>query len=147
MELDQLHVIAVRVEQRRNDSSPRFPALAPDERNPLRFDSRLLHRNVVHYQVDEVSLRLDGPAARKKTLTHKQFGLLTNLKKAAAAEKPLGQWNRYEINVKGDTVTLVINGRQVNRATGCDVVAGHICLTAEGNEIQFRNVKLVPLDK
>ena len=91
--------------------------------------------------------RLDGPAERKKTLTHKQFGLLTNLKKAAAAEKPLGQWSRDEITVKGDTVTLVINGRRVNQATGCDVVAGHVCLTAEGNEIQFRNVKLVPLDK
>jgi len=91
--------------------------------------------------------RLDGPAERKKTLMHKQFGLLTNLKKAAAAEKPLGQWNRYEITVQGDTATLVINGQQVNRATGCAVVAGHICLTAEGNEIQFRNVKLVPLDK
>ena len=90
--------------------------------------------------------RLDGPAERKKTMMHKQFGSLTNLKKTAAAEKPLGQWNRYEITVKGETVTLVINGRQVNQATGCDVVAGHVCLTAEGNEIQFRNVTIVPLD-
>jgi hypothetical protein len=86
--------------------------------------------------------RLDGPAARKKTLEHKQFGALTNLKKAEEAERPLGQWNQYEIVAVGGTVTLKINGREVNQATGCDVAAGPICLTAEGNEIHFRNVKL-----
>ena len=53
-----------------------------------------------------------------------------------------GEWNRYEITAAGGTVTLRINGAEVNRATGCDVVAGPICLTAEGNEIQFRNVRI-----
>ncbi len=90
---------------------------------------------------------LDGPADRKMTLKHEQFGGLTNLKKTAAVEKPLGQWNRYQITADGGTVTLAINGKQVNQATGCDVVAGHICLTAEGNEIQFRNVKLISRDE
>ncbi|MCD6394301.1 MAG: hypothetical protein J7M40_12435 [Planctomycetes bacterium] len=39
-----------------------------------------------------------------------------------------------------DTVTLVINGEVVNRAAGCDLESGRICLTSEGNEIHFRNV-------
>ncbi len=87
---------------------------------------------------------LDGPADRKKQMMHKQFGLLTNLKKTEAAAKELGEWNDYEIRAEGGTVVLSINGREVNRATGCDVVAGPILLTAEGNEIHFRNVKLTP---
>jgi hypothetical protein len=44
---------------------------------------------------------------------------------------------------RGGVVTLSINGREVNRATGCDVVPGKICLTAEGDEYYFRNVEII----
>jgi hypothetical protein len=37
-----------------------------------------------------------------------------------------------------------VNGAVVNRATGCDVVPGKILFTSEGQEIHFRNVRLVP---
>ncbi len=90
--------------------------------------------------------RLEGPAERTKTLEHPQFGKLINVAKLADVERPAGQWNRYEIRAEGGTVELTINGRKVNRATGCDVVAGKIALTAEGDPIEFRNVQLQPLD-
>ncbi len=86
---------------------------------------------------------LSGPAERSKSLTHPQFGKLTNVLKTAAVEKPAGQWNRYEIVARGGVVTLSINGREVNRAAGCDAVPGKICLTAEGDEYYFRNVEIV----
>ncbi|MBN2476549.1 MAG: DUF1080 domain-containing protein [Pirellulales bacterium] len=89
--------------------------------------------------------RLDGPADRLTSLEHPQFGKLTNLKKIRAAEKPAGQWNQYEIIADGPTVTLVINGQVVNKATRCEPVPGRICLTAEGDEIHFRNVRLTPV--
>ena len=89
---------------------------------------------------------LDGPADRKKSLQHPQFGHLINLKKTEPMEKPLGQWNQYEIVVRGDTVTLTVNGKKVNEATGCQPVAGKICLTAEGDEIHFRNIRFVNAD-
>lgn len=91
--------------------------------------------------------QLDGPADRKKIIEHGQFGKLTNLKKTQAAEKPAGEWNQYEIRAEGDTVTLTVNGKKVNRATGCEVTPGRICLTAEGDEIQFRNVRIRTLEK
>jgi hypothetical protein len=90
--------------------------------------------------------RLEGPAERTKTLEHPQFGKLINVEKLANLERPAGEWNRYEIHAEGETVTLTINGREVNRATGCDVVAGGIAITAEGDPIEFRNVQLQPLD-
>ncbi len=90
---------------------------------------------------------LTGPADRSKSLTHPQFGKLTNVGKTAAVEKPVGEWNQYEIAVRGDTVVLSINGREVNRATRCDVVAGKILLTAEGDEYFFRNVELIPVER
>jgi hypothetical protein len=85
---------------------------------------------------------LTGPADRLKVVEHPQLGRLTNLKKTENLEKPAGQWNQYEIAADGDTVTLTVNGRPVNRATGCQIVPGKICLTAEGDEIHFRNLRL-----
>lgn len=91
--------------------------------------------------------RLAGPAERMKVIPESPFGKLTNVKKTAAMEKPAGEWNRYEIVAQGDTVVLSINGVEVNRATGCEVVAGKICLTAEGDPYDFRNVELIPGDR
>ena len=90
--------------------------------------------------------QLSGPAERMRTSNHQEFGKLTNLKKTKALEKPPGQWNTYEIRAEGDTVTLVINGEQVNRATGCALNPGRICLTSEGSEIHFRNVVVTPIN-
>jgi hypothetical protein len=86
--------------------------------------------------------RLTGPSERLKQVNNQRFGTLTNLQKTEDAENAVGQWNRYEIRAIGDKVTLKINGRLVNQAAGCDVVAGKICLTAEGDEIHFRNVRV-----
>ncbi len=88
--------------------------------------------------------RLKGPATRTKTLEHADFGKLTNVRKSRNAEKPAGQWNRYEIIAENGTVTLLVNGQSVNQATDCDVVSGPICLTAEGDAIEFRNIQLEP---
>ncbi|MHC4298728.1 MAG: 3-keto-disaccharide hydrolase [Planctomycetota bacterium] len=83
---------------------------------------------------------LTGRAERMQTLEHERFGKLTNLKKTNDLEKPAGQWNSYEVIAKGDTVTLLINGEQVNKATGCEFDAGRICLTSEGDEIHFKDI-------
>ncbi len=86
--------------------------------------------------------QLSGSPERTKSINNKIYGMLTNVKKAKAMEKPAGQWNHYEIIAKGDRVILKINGQVVNEATGCDVTPGKICLTSEGNEIHFRNLRL-----
>ena len=88
---------------------------------------------------------LVGAADRTRSIDHESFGKLTNVKKTQAVEKPPGQWNTYKIVAEGDTVTLTINGTEVNRATGCAPRRGKVCLTSEGTEIHFRAVKIVPL--
>lgn len=87
---------------------------------------------------------LTGPAERMKRLAHPQFGALVNLKKTALAEKPAGQWNRYEIIARQGVVRLIVNGQTLNETTACDTTPGKICLTAEGDEYQFRNVRIAP---
>lgn len=89
---------------------------------------------------------LSGSAERMRTSEHEQFGKLTNLKKTEDMENPPGEWNTYEIIAQGGTVTLIINGQQVNKAARCDLNPGRICLTSEGDEIHFRNVEITPIN-
>jgi Domain of Unknown Function (DUF1080) len=60
-------------------------------------------------------------------------------------EKPVGEWNVYDIVVAGDTITVSINGVQVNRMTGVQPSAGMIAFQAEGAAIDFRAIELTPL--
>jgi len=60
-------------------------------------------------------------------------------------EKEPGEWNRYEITVRGGTITVRLNGELVNEATDCDVKPGRIGLQSEGGVIHFRSVTLAPL--
>lgn len=61
-------------------------------------------------------------------------------------EKPLGEWNHYEITMDHGTLTLRVNGQVQNVATDCEETPGKICLQSEGAPIEFRNIRLRPLD-
>lgn len=86
-----------------------------------------------------------GDAARWREVDHEKLGHLAGLSKLESNEKPPGEWNRYEITLCGDKLTLCVNGKVVNEATGCEQVAGRIALQSEGGVIQFRTVRLEPL--
>ncbi len=62
-----------------------------------------------------------------------------------AVEKPIGEWNKYEITCKGKTIKLAINGMQVNEGTDAESSKGKILLQSEGAEIYFRNITLTPI--
>lgn len=64
---------------------------------------------------------------------------------ASPVEKTPGEWNVYDIVVSGDTITLSVNGVQVNRMTGVQPSAGMIAFQSEGTPIDFRNIELTPL--
>jgi hypothetical protein len=68
------------------------------------------------------------------------------LAKIEGNENEPGEWNRYEITVDGDRITLILNGKNVNEATDVDVRPGRIGLQSEGGVIHFRTVTLTPLD-
>jgi hypothetical protein len=68
-----------------------------------------------------------------------------NTRRTHTAERPVGEWNEYEIIADGGTVVLRVNGEELNRATGVDTTPGFIALQSEGVEIHFRGVRLSPL--
>jgi len=57
-------------------------------------------------------------------------------------EKPLGEWNQYEITCRGDEIRLVINGQLVNVGTSAESTKGKILLQSEGAPIEFRNIEI-----
>jgi hypothetical protein len=60
-------------------------------------------------------------------------------------EKPLGEWNSYDIVCTGDTVTLTVNGQLANKTSGCVPASGRIGLQSEGAQLEFRNIYLEPV--
>jgi hypothetical protein len=60
-------------------------------------------------------------------------------------EKPVGEWNRYEITSDGDTITAVLNGKVTAMGTKCNVTKGKILFQSEAAEVFFRKIDLQPL--
>lgn len=67
-------------------------------------------------------------------------------KKEKSSEKPVGEWNTYEIFCKGDTIRCYVNGVLQNEGTNVSEAAGKICLQSEGAPIEFRNIYLESLN-
>jgi hypothetical protein len=86
------------------------------------------------WNIDEFPMKTDPGRTRGR-----------NTKKTHAAERPVGEWNEYEIIVNRGDVVLSVNGEEVNRAWDVEEVPGFIALQSEGAEIQFRSIRLVPL--
>jgi hypothetical protein len=64
------------------------------------------------------------------------------------ADNPPGQWNRFVITMKGDRLTVVLNGKTVieNAALPGVKPRGPIALQNHGDPIQFANLYILELD-
>ncbi len=67
-------------------------------------------------------------------------GITKAPRRGANAEKPFGEWNALDVEVKGDTLVCRVNGVELNRVSGISAERGAIALQAEGGAAQFRSV-------
>lgn len=70
--------------------------------------------------------------------------------KAAKNKVPTkaGEWNKFELTVKGDTAALKVNGQPAWQVAGITPASGFIGLQAEipgGGQFLFRNIRLTEL--
>ncbi len=63
------------------------------------------------------------------------------------SEKPAGEWNSMEIQCVGNEIKVWINGDFVNHGSRCTASKGNIAIQAEGSEVEFRKLKLTPIDE
>jgi hypothetical protein len=67
------------------------------------------------------------------------------LGKQADAELPAGEWNTFTTVCDGNTVTILVNGKEVNKATGTNLSEGFIGLQVEGGAFEVKRCTLEPL--
>jgi Domain of Unknown Function (DUF1080) len=104
----------------------------PDAIWPLSFECQLKNGNAGQV----VGMGLDIPAApllkeRKRAP-----------RRAAPSERPLGEWNSYEIYARDNELLAFVNGVLQNHVRALPQSAGKIALQIEGFPIEFRNVWL-----
>ena len=61
------------------------------------------------------------------------------------SEKPVGQWNKMVVECVADTIKVWVNNTLVNFGTKCTATRGQIAVQAEGSEVEFRKLELVPI--
>lgn len=81
-----------------------------------------------------------------------------NVENARDVEKPVGEWNRVDLYVLGDSAVHVLNGEPVMVLSGLSTIdpatgkkvpltKGRIQFQSEGAETLFRNILVEPIDK
>lgn len=63
------------------------------------------------------------------------------------SEKPVGQWNTMVIECLGNEAMVWVNGDLVNHGYDCTASKGQIAIQAEGAEVEFRKLELIPITK
>jgi len=61
------------------------------------------------------------------------------------SEKPFGEWNSVDIEVKGNLIKSSVNGVLQNIGKDAYTDSGNICLQSEGGPIEFRNITVEPV--
>jgi hypothetical protein len=87
-----------------------------------------------------IGTTLEVPDLEKRRMGRRHLNLTDN------SEKPVGQWNKMEIEARGDELKVWVNGDLVNHATRLSDRKGAISLQSEGALVHFRNINLTPLD-
>jgi len=108
---------------------------------PKSLEAQLNHLNAGDIWVipETTTIQIDNPTGR--IMGRRHYNLTDD------SEKPIGEWNDYEIIASGDELTIKVNGVLVNHATKCSISKGAICLQAERADIDFRDIRLTPLKK
>jgi hypothetical protein len=72
-------------------------------------------------------------------------GAIVHLAKVDPMPKAGGKWNTYDITVKGNRITVLLNGVQTAQAEDDKLPSGPIALQYAGGVVKYRKVQIRPL--
>lgn len=107
----------------------------PDKVWPMCFEAQLLSGSAGEIRLNGGSHADNLATPDAKSFPHRQ----------PSSEKPVGEWNSYDIVCRSNTVTVRVNGILQNEVSGTSVTSGSIGLQAEGKPVEFRNLFIEPL--
>ena len=64
----------------------------------------------------------------------------------ADPEKPLGEWNSYDIVCRDGAIEITVNGVLQNKISKCEPATGKIGFQLEGTPFELRNMRIEPLN-
>ncbi|WP_289062732.1 DUF1080 domain-containing protein [uncultured Zobellia sp.] len=117
---------------------------------PKSIEVQMMHENagdfwciVEDITVDDM-LERRGPKAEWGITEGKKRRIL-NL--TDGSEKPVGEWNSMTIECLKNEIKVWVNGDLVNHGYNATAQTGQIALQAEGSEVEFRKVELLPISQ
>lgn len=113
----------------------------PDAVWPKSIECQGMHKNQGDFYFWSGATSKEGVAMKAKDGTVRGY----RIGKLADAEKPAGEWNTYTTICNKDTVTILVNGKEVNKATATNLTEGFIGLQSEGGAFEVKRCTLEPL--
>jgi len=107
----------------------------PDKVWPLCFEAQLQSGSAGEVRLNGGS-HIEGLAADAKSVPMQ----------SPSSEKPLGEWNSYDIVCNSNSISVRVNGAVQNKVSGTSVMSGAIGLQAEGKPVEFRNIYVEPVE-
>lgn len=103
----------------------------------------------VYFRYDEVPADRPWPKRYQVNLRKTMEGNVDGFPNGkSAVPTKAGEWNSFELTVKGATASLKVNGQQAWTVEGIEKPAGFIALQAEvpkGGQFLFRNIRITEL--
>jgi hypothetical protein len=117
---------------------------------PKSIEVQMLHENAGDFWciVEDISV----PDMEQRRGPKEQWGVTEGkerriLNLTDGSENPVGEWNTMVIECLNNSIMVWVNGELVNHGFDCTAVKGQIAIQAEGSEVEFRKVQLVPITK
>mgnify|MGYP003672827274 CR=1 FL=1 len=115
---------------------------------PKSIEVQMMHENAGDFWCIEENIEVPNMEARrgpkeKWGVNGDKLRRIPNL--TDGTEKPLGQWNYYQIECVGNSIKVWLNGVLVNYGYNCTASVGQIALQSEGAEVEFENINLLPI--
>ncbi|MCX6919181.1 MAG: DUF1080 domain-containing protein [Verrucomicrobia bacterium] len=114
---------------------------APDAIWPKSIECQGMNKNQGDFYFWSGATSKEGVAMKAKDGTIRGY----RIGKQLDAEKPAGEWNTFTTICDKDTVTILVNGKEVNKATGTNLSEGFIGLQSEGGAFEVKRCTLEPL--
>lgn len=114
---------------------------------PKSLEVQMEHTNAGDFWCIVEDITVDDMEARRGPMENWGIteGKGRNIKHLKDAELPVGEWNTMTIECLGDEIMVWVNGEMVNHGYDCTATKGQIALQAEGSEVEFRKIEMIPI--
>lgn len=115
---------------------------------PQSIEVQLMHENAGDFWCIVEDIKVDNMEARRGP--KEEWGIREGDKRRIenltdGSENPLGEWNHGVIECLGNEIKVWVNGDLVNHGYGATATSGQIAIQAEGAEVAFRYLRMIPI--